>query len=89
MSQWDVKRMLSKRWHTARRRSQDDGEQRQRETTDNDWQWPRDYYECTGRNDARSYEGWCDPFHYDEAPGSHAPTDKGLLNTPDYKLVSD
>ena len=88
-SQWDVQRMLSKSWHTTSRGPQDDGEQRQRETTDNDWQWPRDYYEITGRNDEHKYAGWYDPFHYDEAPGSHAPTDKGLLNSADYKMVSD
>ena len=78
--QWDVQRMLGKRWQYASKGSQDDGGQRQREHTDNDWQWTRDSYERTQTGYSPQGHEECDYDYgqgwYDHT-GSHAPTDKG------------
>ena len=101
--EWNVHRMLGKCWQYEWPGSRDDGWQHRRETAEEDWQdrWRRNYNEITGRSDdhvpdwytavdsVRKQDEWYDPCHYAEAPGSHAPTDKGRLNTPQYKIAQD
>ena len=88
---WDVHRMLGKCWQYTGAGPQDEWEDRWRrqynELKGNDEDYVPDWY--TAVDSGRQYDEWYDPRHYDGAPRTRAPTDKGYLNESKFKMVSD